>query len=80
MKMKQSKPKNLTLWERAKSPTPKFFKKLRSIGLVLASISTVIITAPISLPAALVTTATYIGLAGGVISAVSQVTTNRSRN
>jgi hypothetical protein len=61
--------------DRAKAPTPKFFKKLRNIGLTLAAISTVIVTAPITLPAAVLTAAGYVAVASGVISAVSQITT-----
>lgn len=61
--------------ERAKAPTPGFFKHLRNIGLLLASVSTIVVTAPISLPAVVVTAAGYIGVAGGVMSAVSQLTT-----
>lgn len=61
--------------QRAKAPTPGFFKKLRNIGLVLAAISTAILTAPITLPVAVVTAAGYVAVAGGVISAVSQITT-----
>jgi hypothetical protein len=68
-----------TLLSRAKAPTPQFFKKLRSIGLVLVSISTVIITAPVSLPASLITAAGYICVAGGVMSAMSQLTTNDAK-
>lgn len=59
---------------RAKAPTPSFFKKLRTIGIALAAISTAIVTAPIALPVALVTAAGYAAVAGGVISAVSQLT------
>jgi hypothetical protein len=58
--------------ERIQAPTPSFFKKLRNIGLVLAAISTAIITAPVALPAAVVTIAGYVALASGVLSAVSQ--------
>jgi hypothetical protein len=61
--------------ERAKAPTPKFFKKLRNIGLTLAAISAAIVTAPIALPAAVVTAAGYVAVASGVLSAVSQITT-----
>ncbi len=61
--------------DRAKAPTPKFFKKLRNIGLALAAISAAIVTAPIALPAAVVTVAGYVAVASGVISAVSQITT-----
>ena len=61
--------------ERAQAPTPKFFIVLRNIGLVLAAASGAIMAAPVALPAAIVTTAGYLAVAGGVISAVSQITT-----
>jgi uncharacterized membrane protein YeiH len=60
--------------ERIKAPTPKFFKILRSIGLVLLAISGTIVAAPIVLPVTVVTVAGYMAVAGGVISAVSQMT------
>lgn len=63
--------------ERAKAPTPKFFKRLRSIGLALLAVSGAIMTAPITLPAVLVSVAGYTALAGGVISAVSQITVDQ---
>jgi uncharacterized membrane protein HdeD (DUF308 family) len=60
--------------ERIKAPTPKFFKILRSIGLALLAISGTIVAAPIVLPVTVVTVAGYMAVAGGVISAVSQLT------
>ena len=60
--------------ERITAPTPKFFKILRSIGLVLLAISGTVVAAPIVLPATVVTVAGYMAVAGGVISAVSQMT------
>lgn len=60
--------------ERIKAPTPKFFKILRSFGLVLLAISGTIVAAPIILPATVVAVAGYMAVAGGVISAVSQMT------
>ncbi|MBB1149754.1 MULTISPECIES: hypothetical protein [unclassified Myroides] len=59
---------------RAQAPTPRFFKILRTIGLSLAAISGSILAAPIALPAIVTTVATYVALAGGIISAVSQIT------
>lgn len=59
---------------RAQAPTPKFFKVLRNIGLVLLSVSGVIATAPVSLPAIVVTVSGYAAVAGGILSAVSQLT------
>ena len=64
------------LINRVKAPTPKFFKKLRNVGLVLTAISTAIITAPVVLPGILVTAAGYLAVASGVVSAVSQITTS----
>lgn len=60
--------------ERAQAPTPKFFKVLRNIGIVVATIGGAILTAPVALPAAIVTVGGYLAVAGGVISAISQVT------
>lgn len=60
--------------QRAKAPTPKFFKILRTIGLALLAISGSIIAAPVALPAVIVSIAGYSAVAGGVLSAVSQIT------
>ena len=56
----------MTLQERVKSPTPKFFKKVRNIGLVLAAISATIIASPIALPAVVIQIAGYLAVAGSV--------------
>jgi len=69
----------MNIQERAKAPTPKFFKVLRTIGLSLLAVSGSIMAAPIALPAAVVTAAGYVAVAGGVISAVSQVTVEDSK-
>ena len=67
----------MNLVKRAVSPTPGFFKRLRNIGLAIAAIGTAIATAPISLPAVIVSIGGYLAVAGGVIGAVSQITTYR---
>lgn len=59
---------------RAQAPTPKFFRIMRTVGLSLLAVSGSILAAPIALPAGLVTVAGYLAVAGGVASAVSQVT------
>lgn len=64
----------MNIVDRAKAPTPKFFKILRSIGLALLGISGSIVAAPVVLPAVVVTAAGYVAVAGGVISAISQIT------
>jgi uncharacterized membrane protein HdeD (DUF308 family) len=70
MKSKQEK----NLLQRVSSPTPKFFKVLRDIGLALAALGGAVLTAPIALPAAVTSAAGYVAVAGGVLTAVSQAT------
>ena len=60
---------------RAKAPTPKFFKVLRNVGLVLAAIGGTIMAAPFALPVLVISVGGYLVVAGGVASAVSQLTT-----
>jgi uncharacterized membrane protein HdeD (DUF308 family) len=61
--------------KRATAPTPKFFKALRNIGLTLAAVGGVILTAPVSLPAIVTTLGGYLAVAGGVLTTSSQLTT-----
>jgi len=70
----------MNIVERAKAPTPKFFKILRSIGMALLAISGSIIAAPVVLPVAVVSIAGYAALAGGVISVISQITVDETAN
>jgi hypothetical protein len=66
------KNKNKNIVERIVAPTPKWFKKLRTIGITLGSIGGVIIASPIALPVGLVSAAGYLILGGSIISVVSQ--------
>jgi hypothetical protein len=52
---------DLTLAERVMAPTPKFFKTLRMIGLVIGLVG-----------GAIVTVGGYLALAGGIVTGVSQ--------
>nr|WP_315167575.1 hypothetical protein [uncultured Flavobacterium sp.] len=61
--------------KRAKAPTPKFFKVLRNIGLALAAVGATILAAPVALPIVVSSIGGYLAVAGGVLSAVSQITT-----
>ena len=65
----------MNILKRAKAPTPKPFKKIRNAGLAMAAISGVVLASPVALPAVLIKMAGYLAVAGGVASAVSQVTT-----
>ena len=68
----------MNIIKRVKAPTPKFFKVLRNIGLVMATIGGTILAAPIALPVVLTTAGGYLAVAGGVVSAVSQLTTGEA--
>lgn len=58
--------------ERLQEPTPRFFRRIRNAGIILTGISGAVLTAPIALPAALLTAAGYLALAGAVAGALSQ--------
>ena len=70
----------MNIVKRIQAPTPKFFKVLRTIGLVLAAVGGTILAAPVALPVVIVSIGGYIAVAGGVISAVSQLTTTDQNN
>ena len=70
----------MTIIKRVQTPSPKFFKVLRNIGLVLAAIGGTILTAPIALPVVIGSIGGYMAVAGGVLSAVSQLTTIDEEN
>ena len=52
--------------------TPRFFKLLRTLGLVLAAASGTVLAAPIERPPLVGTIAEYLAVAGSVMGAVSQ--------
>lgn len=67
----------MSVLERMQEPTPKFFKVLRTVGLALAAASGALLAAPIALPAAVISLAGYIAVAGTVVTAVSQTAVER---
>jgi hypothetical protein len=60
--------------ERWSAPTPKFWKRVQKIAITVGAVAGVIIAAPITLPAAVVTVATYAITAGTVAATLSQLT------
>ncbi|MBI3720214.1 MAG: hypothetical protein HY252_16675 [Sphingobacteriales bacterium] len=58
--------------KRMKRATPKFFQKLRNIGLAVTAVSATIIGAPVALPAIIIKVAGYLAVAGAAVSGVSQ--------
>lgn len=59
--------------KRANAPTPKFFKFLRTLGLTLAAVGGAVLASPVVLPAALLSVGGYLVVAGGVLTAASQL-------
>lgn len=67
----------MELVKRLKEPTPKFWKKVQKIALVLTAIGGAIATAPVSLPATLVTIGGYLATAGAVGASLAQLTSEK---
>jgi len=63
---------NLNLVERVKAPTPKWFKIVKAIGITLTAVGGAILTAPVAIPATIVTVAGYLALGGTIATAVTQ--------
>ena len=61
-----------SLIDRILADTPRFFKRLRNIGLALGAIGAAIIGAPVALPAIVVTAGGYLVTAGLVAAGLSQ--------
>ena len=70
----------MNIVKRLLSSTPKFFKVLRNIGLSLAAIGGTILAAPIALPIVISAVGGYLTVAGGIITAVSQLTSENDLN
>lgn len=64
----------MNIIKRMKAPVPKFFRVLRTVGLAVAAAGAAIVTAPVSLPAGLVSLGGYLAVGGAVLGAVSQAT------
>jgi hypothetical protein len=62
----------MSISERMQSPTPPFFQKLRNLSIILAAVSSVVLTTPVALPLIVVKIAGYLAVAGAAAGAVSQ--------
>jgi hypothetical protein len=54
------------------APTPKFFKILRTIGVVIGLVGASVLASPVALPAAIASLGGYLALAESIITGVSQ--------
>jgi len=66
------KSNSLNIVERVTAPTPKWFKIIRTVGITLTAVGGAILTAPIALPATIVTVGGYLILGGTVATAIAQ--------
>ena len=66
------KSNSLNLVERVTAPTPKWFKIIRTVGITLTAVGGAILTAPVALPATVVTVAGYVMLGGTIASVIAQ--------
>jgi hypothetical protein len=62
------------LKERWKARTPEFWKKVQKVGIIAGVIGGALLTAPISLPATIITGATYLVVIGTTTATLSQLT------
>lgn len=69
----------MNIIQRAKAPTPSFFKKLQLFGLVLTAASGVIIGGGQTSPRQLIEISKHMATAGAVLIAVSQVTVDNKQ-
>lgn len=64
----------MSIKERWSAKTPKFWKRVQKIAITIGAIAGVIVTAPITLPVAVVTVASYAITVGTVAATLSQLT------
>lgn len=64
----------MSIQQRWSAPTPKFWKRVQKIAITIGAIAGVIVTAPITLPVAVVTVASYAITVGTVAATLSQLT------
>jgi len=64
----------MSIRQRWSAKTPKFWKRVQKIAITLGAVAGVLVAAPITLPAAVVTVAGYAITAGTVAATLSQLT------
>lgn len=62
---------------RLAKPTPKFFRDLRNIGIGLGAVGGALLTAPVVLPAAVISLGGYLVVTGSVMGVIAQTATDR---
>ena len=64
----------MELKKRWKSKTPSFWKKVQKIGIIAGTLGGALLAAPIALPAAVLSGATYLVVIGTTTATLSQLT------
>ena len=62
------------LIKRWKAETPDFWKKVQTIGISIGAVGGIIVSAPVALPAALITIGGYMVAVGSVAAVLSKLT------
>jgi len=71
--------KKRTLRERWRAKTPKFWKRVQRWAIITGTVAGIIIAAPVTLPAAVITTATYLATVSATIATTAQFTVDDRR-
>ena len=81
LKLFQMKKANaMCVVDRLNATTPPFFKKLRTIGIMVGVVGGAIAAAPVALPVAIVSLSGYLITAGSILTAVSSITVDESED
>lgn len=70
----------MNIFKRLISKTPKRFRNIRNIGLLMIGISGLISSSTISLPLFITNLSGYLALIGGIISLISQFQVEKESN
>jgi len=63
-----------SLKERWNAKTPRFWKKVQRIAIIAGTVAGIIIAAPVTLPAAVITAAGYVVAVGTAVATTAQLT------
>jgi ABC-type xylose transport system permease subunit len=66
--------KKLSLLDRVALPSPTFWRKVSAVGKAIGGLGLVLVSAPVALPAAVVTVAGYLVLVGSLTAGLSALT------
>ena len=66
--------KKLSLLDRVALPSPTFWRKVSAVGKAIGGLGLVLVTAPVALPAAVVSVAGYLVLVGSLTAGLAALT------